>query len=558
MLFETREYNEDDEKSSEDEQFSSWDEASIRLWKPQVSHHTIKTKQGLHTLIDSEYPGLKRNPKFFELISDAELHLDVIKKFEDKATIQRREIILIIWQINNHKTYSANRQFVTGLVKDGKRPRLYWYIEQSVSKTEAKNRLAELKSENSGLRSLRDVEARLRTYYPYDGLSKATTHQNRLTQVEKYFRALEMLKEGGLFEDVAKLLEIHRSTVGHLFKGAKRPDLLQLARHVPSEFPGKGMRWIPKRITKDSFNPTDFIRVPNNVTDWQQVMNVVSQLKSIETNQMVFWEKKFGEMNQSDAVAYILGVLVGDAAKQSSLQSTDIKLRLSTRYSWSKEMGEGVCYALGKIGITTRQSAHPKYAFQWVTERTPITTWMMQSILGLKSEELTTYNPIKANWLLSTPRSVRLKFLQGLNDSDGFVSIKSQYMGIACGVNGDFTVNLLAAFGINSRYYKESFKVAIEEQESIKRACRLPSFQFAVGRQSKAEKLLGVLEARSDSRRKPVSKEIIQKIIELREQGLSYGAIAERIYDENHLSYHPTSISYQFRKHKSKDVEKTI
>ena len=294
---------------------------------------------------------------------------------------------------------------------------------------------------------------------------------------------------------------------------------------------------MPTRIPKDSFNPSDFIRVPINVNEWLQVQKVISQLKPLQTPQMRFWETKFEEMNQEAAVAYVLGLLVGDAAKQSSFQSTDIKLKLSTKYSWSKEMGEGVCYALGKLGIIAKLSSHPKYAFQWFTERTPVITWMMQEVLGLNFDELTTYNPIRAEWLLNSPRQVRLKFIQGLNDSDGFVSLKGQYIGIASGVNGNFTVGLLSTFGIKSRYSEKSYKVSIEEQESIKKACRLPFFQFATGRQSDAAKLLELLEVRSVSRRKPVPLEIIQQIIELREQGLSYGEIAEHIYDVFHLPF---------------------
>jgi len=214
----------------------------IRLWQPRVGNRTISTKEELHNLIDREFVGLKRNSRFSELMRDAELHLSLIEKFSQRTTIQRGEISRIVESINNHKTHNANRHFVTALMKEGEKPRLYWNISQSISKTQARIKLTELVSKNTGLQSLRAVEARLRTYYSYDGLSRAITHKNRLTKVEEYFRVLNLLNEGGLFVDVAKMLGIHRSTVGRWFKGEKRPVLVQLARNIPDKFPGQFSR----------------------------------------------------------------------------------------------------------------------------------------------------------------------------------------------------------------------------------------------------------------------------------------------------------------------------
>ncbi len=50
----------------------------------------------------------------------------------------------------------------------------------------------------------------------------------------------------------------------------------------------------------------------------------------------------------------------------------------------------------------------------------------------------TIYDAIKAEWILTAPDEFRLKFLQGLNDRDGFATVKVQRMGNACGPNVPF------------------------------------------------------------------------------------------------------------------------
>lgn len=97
----------------------------IRLWQPQVGNRTIRTKEELHNLIDQEFVGLKWNSRFSELIRDAELHLILIEKFSRRTTIKRGEISRIVESINNQKTHNANRHFVTALIKEGEKPRLY-------------------------------------------------------------------------------------------------------------------------------------------------------------------------------------------------------------------------------------------------------------------------------------------------------------------------------------------------------------------------------------------------------------------------------------------------
>lgn len=528
----------------------SRNETPVQLWKPRVGEAVIKTREQLHKLIDSEYPGLIRNPKFADLIKDAELHIELMRVLEGKHSIDRNEIIRIVEGIENKKSFHTNRQYVTALVKNESRPRLYWYLERAVSKSEAQSRLHEIQKKNSGLQSSWDVEARLKTYYPYAGLEKALTHDHRVSQVDKYYQAFEMLRQGGLIADVAKKIDVHRTTVRYWFLGKGRPALVQLARHVPIEHPGEGMKWLPTKIPKASFSPSDFIRVPITVKEWSQVEAVLCQLTSLGNEKLQSWRNRFGEMTKKNAFAYILGMLVGDAAKQSSFQSTDIHLRLSKKYSWSERVGEGFCYLLGKLGIEAKLGASSDGAYQWFSERSPLTTWIMQEILGLMKNECTTYNPIRSDWLLRSSEEIRLKFLQGLNDSDGFVSVSNQYMGIAAGINGVFVKQLLSTFDIDSHYDERYYKVSIWKNESIKRAARLPFFLYATDRQKSAEKLQDMLEARPFTSRKPVPEKIIQRIVKLREQGNSYGKTAEQIFDEHGFSYDRGSIRYHYFKAK--------
>jgi hypothetical protein len=102
-------------------------------------------------------------------------------------------------------------------------------------------------------------------------------------------------------------------------------------------------------------------------------------------------------------------------------------------------------------------------------------------------EKLTTYDPIRADWLFDAPSEVHLVFLQSINDDDGYASTQSQVIGNACGPNKHLVMNLLKAFGMISR--GNEIEVVVVKAESLLKAIALPFLLHATGRQVKAEKV---------------------------------------------------------------------
>ena len=77
---------------------------------------------------------------------------------------------------------------------------------------------------------------------------------------------------------------------------------------------------------------------------------------------------------------------------------------------------------------------------------------------------------------MTAPRRIRIKFVQGLNDGDGWASVKDQTIGNACEPNIAFVKQLFLTFNIEST--DDGRRVRIHKQDSLIRAAQLPFFLF--------------------------------------------------------------------------------
>lgn len=522
-----------------------------RIWHPNINGTPITSKGKLHKIIDDEYPGIKRNPQFPKLLAQAEQHIDLIEKLFGISQLQHGDITRLAREVGS-KQYNANEYI------SGRHPGLYWLIKRCISKSEAQITILERYKENNGVYSVRDGKHRLATYYPAKALSQAPGNKRRLAQVKRYFEVLERLKDGGFFSDVARELGIWHETVSKWFHGKSRPFLVHLARRIPEEEPRAGYKWLARRMKPGrGFRPTDFFRVPVKISDWDQIKGVLDQLVLLDNTDMRKWHQRFGDIGKEEAFIYVLAMLVSDAGKpKTSVTSRGMDLRLSKAHTWSERIGEANSYYLGKLGIQAQKYEFPsskvKNIYEWLSEKSPLLSWMMRSCLGLQSGESTSKNSIRANWIFKIPTEIRLRFLQGLNDGDGYAIVGSQRIGNACGVNKHVFKELLRTFNIESRYKEGS--VEIIRVESIRRAVELPFFLHATGRQVKANKIVEMLQTRREQKR-GVPEDVIKHAMDLHNEGKSYGELSEMIFDQYRLSYSPSTI-YRFIKRKRKEAIK--
>jgi hypothetical protein len=532
---------------------------TIRIWQPHICNNPIINKEQLHSIIDQEYHGIKRIKNFQYLIADAELHLELIEKLRGQKFIQHGDLTHIAKEFPRTRTWRAQVELIRVYIRNAGRPQLYRYIERAQSKTENQSRLSDLHRDNCGIRSTEDVKHRLDTFYATKDLIRQPRHQHRLSLVDKYFRALKLLENGGFFSNVAKEVGVHRTTVRQWLYNKDRPDLVQLARLIPEEDPGPNYKWLPTKLALGrGYEPIAFVRVPVIVREWDQYTALLKQRTEVSNWQMRLWKERFGEISKEQALAYILGMIVSDADKPlRSYASSRVQLRLTKAHQWSEQVGEATCYYLGKLGIHAERKEDIKVGdyeiYRWQSKSDPFLMWLIRSGIGLEFDNRTTYDAIRADYLLKASYEIRLRFLQGMNDGDGYAVVKGQYIGNACGVNSRFYQELIKTFGIESKIIKNpdgahKDRIDVIKQESIKHAAELPFFLHAIGRQENLEKILKMFEVRSEQMRGLFPDEVAERIMELREQGESFGGIAEIIFNEYGLSYSISSINNKVKK----------
>jgi len=177
---------------------------------------------------------------------------------------------------------------------------------------------------------------------------------------------------------------------------------------------------------------------------------------------------------------------------------------------------------------------------KWRTQKSPFLTWIIQTVLGLKTHQRTTYDAIRADWILKSPKDLRTAFLQGLNDGDGCASVKDQCLSNTCGPNIPFVQKLLETFDITSTHDK--YRVRVYSLNGIIQSTELPFFRHATDRQANAQKLAKMAQIRQTQPPGLISSEMLDRMIELHDQGLSFGRIAEALYDEQGISLDPSTV----------------
>jgi hypothetical protein len=509
------------------------DHAPINLWNPNINTTPITSIPHLHQLLQTDYPGLQSNPNYTTWLHDAETHLTLIHHLKGKTHLQRGD------RKHLGKALGITRQKFTAWAQDARKPRLYYEIERSISKINAELALKQIYEENNEINSTEDVLHRLDTYYLTPLHSQSSAHEKRLEQCDIYFSALKALKEGGQSQDIGRMVGTDHSCIQRWFEG-QRPDYINLVRHIPKSPPQEGNKWLPLNIDQ-AFHPSQFIEVPENITHWTQISSFLDQVSPLENNSMKNWQNLFGPQDKQDAFFYLLGLIVSDFDKQSSrISSTELVLNLSKNYEWSKQLGEAACYYIGQIGIQAQKvkdrdsSAGPETCHSWRSQKSPLITWILQSALGLKSDERTTYHPIKANWILEAPRNLRIAFFQGLNDGDGWSSVKDQCFGNACKPNIEFVKKLLLTFGIDSTDDKQ--RVRVRSQKGLITIAELPAFRHAYARLQNATKIAEMMRVRQKQKSDTFSPELIDEIMKLHREGYSNGSIAEIIFDKHQIS----------------------
>jgi hypothetical protein len=158
---------------------------------------------------------------------------------------------------------------------------------------------------------------------------------------------------------------------------------------------------------------------------------------------------------------YLLGWLAGDAVKQFAARSQKARIGLSLckKHRENLALGEYVSKCITMLGVPVnriadepRSAREPHGEFRWLSSYSSIVSWLKTACLGLAREELTSYIPLRMDWLLTAPPEHRLWFLRGLADSDGTVNVRNKAVAIITSPNTDLVRKLLASLGCHHTF----------------------------------------------------------------------------------------------------------
>ena len=521
----------------------------------RVRDDEVRSYKHLNEIVKKDFRGVMRIKGYDKMMAGAKKHFDLIERLSGRTHLEYGEVAKLAKTIDQDFISTQDWAVKT------KSPRMYTALESAISKPEALAQIEKLIRENNGIRNMENIDRRLGHYYAEKEYRESPNYNKDREMAVKYFKFMDLLKDGGSLTEIGRQIDSGWSVVGRWYKG-QPPWMVKLASSILEVSPKESNVWLPT-VTGPKNNPGGFIEVPREVTSHHQILDVLKQVKSMDGPKIQELKKRFGPSSKIDSFMYALGSLLADGSTQlrtdSNLAGSRMIQALGRCYDWSLTYGDGTKYHLSRIGIEMNRIADREYrpksagypssgSYNFQSQSSPFITWMRRSSLGLKDSESKTYDSVNADWILSAPKDWRTSFFQGVCDGDGCASLKSQYLSIGTSSNTEFFQELLKSFEITS--HKGDGAVMISAKNSVKKAEETGMFRYATSRKRNLEKLNKMIDTFDHSRN--LTSEEIGLVKRMREQGKSWGAISESLYDEFGYTLPYYSIS---RRAKKLDIE---
>jgi transposase len=318
----------------------------------------------------------------------------------------------------------------------------------------------------------------------------------RLKDIKRFEVFLECLKlylKGERFEHIDDKLHLPKGTAQAFVTGRCLPKIAHFFRiYTELGKPRKHHQWLNLNVRGAKLPEKPFIQVPMSVKNWSDVKGVIDQLAPI--NEAFERGKQFGfspkdiEQNKYKFFGYFLGAIVGDCGKHKPKKgckgNIHIELKLSKNHKSNLRFGEFVSLCANAIGLRMYRVKNPTDSsgnkfYLWRSQSSPLNTYIFNVLLGLKKNETTTYTPLRMNWIFTAPDEFKISFIQGVADSDGWVSIPKQEVGIESYPNSELIENLLKDIDIKSHQEttQEGNKFVVTKGfRQVKKAFQLPIF----------------------------------------------------------------------------------
>lgn len=251
----------------------------------------------------------------------------------------------------------------------------------------------------------------------------------------------------------------------------------------------ENLKWIAINSSRGGILKEPWLRVTNEINEFEDILKILNQIRPIIIRERLenfnLTEDVFKNLHPN-LFAYFLGILIGDASKPFDKRKFGVTRRvglsLSKKYDSNENLGEFVCLCANSLGLRMnrikdtqkgKRNTHPFY--RWASQSSMLIQWVFQVCLGLNDNQLTTYDSINADWIFKTTKDFKIWFIQGLADSDGFVDLQANQVGIITQPNTSLIKLILESLGVKSR--KRIFDGRLEGlMISLYDAYRLPVF----------------------------------------------------------------------------------
>ena len=283
-------------------------------------------------------------------------------------------------------------------------------------------------------------------------------NKSDIKEYQQYCNAI-ICKNNGLSPNkIYKLLHISKRKVENWFYENNKPIVIHILNYY-SELgtPRNKTKWLSLNSTRGGLLTGPWIKVPSKIVSFAQLVEVIGQTQ--------IHKKNDGDLVKDYSIenrfAYLLGFAVGDSSKTGIVRKNKIirriQIRLSKGYETNERIGDFVTFCINSLGLRMKKTkdcpagkCNTNSFYSWMSQSSSFFSWIYNVCLGLKDNELTTYDKIHANWIIKAPVAFRISFLQGLADSDGFVDFSSKQVGIITEPNTDFITKILNSLRINS------------------------------------------------------------------------------------------------------------
>lgn len=335
--------------------------------------------------------------------------------------------------------------------------------------------------------------------------------------------------------------QLHMNNVRKYLSGEKKSFLTHLrAEQDRLGPPRSGKTWLPLRLKPRGVPGESWIQVPRRIRRFEDLISTLDEVAPIEIAPEL--RAEFGYKNSEEVskeriglFGFFLGAAIGDAGKhrkgESKFVSKVITMELSKAKPNSFRFGEfttlGAQVSLGlemhriADGLSSEHRFSKAETYRWISPASPLVSWVHHDCLGLGMEELTTYDPLKMDWLVDAPTGFKTSVFQGISESDGWVDAGADTVCIVSSPNTRLFTAVLESLGVRSRVDQQELVqiIRVPTEDAIK----LPMFSARVN-SVYFQQMLAMSRATRLPERVRLPDEVIRQI---RELSLLHDSLAE-------------------------------